>query len=108
MSSKNTLHVKYCNLLSTFYSPLSLVYSLWPKASGGGGNRTRVPRYFHAGFYVCSRRFGSRHRERLSTRLSQQPAGAFLVSNVPDTVADDPKLRLTFGRLRRAPAVRVA
>ena len=38
---------------------------------------------------------------------SNQP-GAFLVNNVPDTVDDDPKLRLTFGRLRRAPAVRVA
>ena len=26
--------------------------------SGGGGNRTRVPRYFHVGFYVRSRKFG--------------------------------------------------
>ena len=24
-------------------------------SSGGGGDRTRVPRHFHAGFYVCSR-----------------------------------------------------
>ncbi len=33
---------------------------------------------------------------------NNQP-GAFLVHNVPDTVVDDPKLRLTLGRLRRAP-----
>ena len=26
----------------------------WP-SSGGGGNRTRVPRHFHTTFYVCSR-----------------------------------------------------
>ena len=34
--------------------------------------------------------------------------GAFLVRYVPCAVANDPELRLTFGRLRRAPSVRVA
>ena len=28
------------------------------RLSGGGGNRTRVPRHFHESFYVCSRLFG--------------------------------------------------
>ena len=39
---------------------------------------------------------------------NNQPGAFFLVSYVPDTVADDPELRLTVGRLRRAPSVRVA
>ena len=44
-------------------------------SSGGGGNRTRVPRHFHASFYVCSRWFeGSRDRapiDRVPIRLSE-------------------------------------
>ena len=28
------------------------------RLSGGGGDRTRVPRHFHDSFYVCSRIFG--------------------------------------------------
>ena len=34
---------------------------------GGGGDRTRVPRYFHIGLYVCSRLFEFRRVCRLST-----------------------------------------
>ena len=34
-----------------------LAEGLLSELSGGGGNRTRVPQYFHARFYVCSRLF---------------------------------------------------
>ena len=31
------------------------VARVYTRSGGGGGNRTRVPRHFHACFYVCSR-----------------------------------------------------
>ena len=37
--------------------------------SGGGGDRTRVPRHFHACFYVCIRLFEFSQIARLPTSL---------------------------------------
>ncbi len=50
------------------------------RVSGGGGNRTRVPRYFHESLYVRSRLFKSHSFSRLSARLLHKPAGSFFSS----------------------------
>ena len=48
--------------------------------SGGGGDRTRVPRCFHESLYVRSQLFGSRSSSRLLAKLLPKPAGSFFSS----------------------------
>ena len=55
-------------LVPTIRKPFDvLAEGLVSKNSGGGGNRTPVPRHFHDSFYVCSREFNFRRRERPAT-----------------------------------------
>ena len=60
--------------------------------SGGGGNRTRVPRYFHDNFYVHSRLFNLTHAGPPSTGFQVGDAGTNLIHGVPTMTVNDPEL----------------
>jgi hypothetical protein len=70
--------------------------------SGGGGNRTRVPRHLRDGLYVCSRiiyAFAAKTPNRRGeTAASRQQC---LIPSVADATRDDPELRPAVGPLRR-------
>ena len=60
--------------------------------SGGGGNRTRVPRYFHDSFYMHSRLFNLTHAGPQSTGFQVGDAGTSLIHGVPTVTMNDPEL----------------
>ena len=69
-------------LMTLRVSPRQNLAQILP--SGGGGDRTRVPRYFRESFYVCSRLFDFARagaNRRATTRTSREQG---LIASVPD------------------------
>ena len=60
--------------------------------SGGGGNRTRVPRYFHNSFYVHSRLFGLTNARLQSTGSQVGDVRTSLIHGVLTVTMNDPEL----------------
>jgi len=63
---------------------------------GGGGNRTRVPRYFRGSFYVCSRFFESRSPSPNRHGLGRTSRARSLTTGVPGMASREPDLATDF------------
>jgi len=63
---------------------------------GGGGDRTRVPRYFRACFYVCSRLFESRSRVAKRQAARRTSRELDLTISVLGMTDGDPELATDF------------
>jgi len=86
----NTKTPAVTGVLASFISPWQSVART--EKSGGGGNRTRVPRYFHDSFYVYSRLFILTHAGPQSTGFQVGDAGTGLIHGVPAVTVNDPEL----------------
>ena len=64
--------------------------------SGGGGNRTRVPRHFRGSFYVCSQFFKSRSPSPNRHGLGRASRVRSLATGVPGMTSRDPDLATDF------------
>lgn len=66
------------------------------RLSGGGGDRTRVPRRFHGSFYVYSRRFKFCHSSFQRQNLSMTRRELNFTLSVLDMTQDYPKFTTDF------------
>jgi len=73
-----------------------LQLSLQVALSGGGGNRTRVPRHFRDSFYVCSQFFGSRSPSPNRHGLERASRVLCLATGVPGVTSREPDLTTDF------------
>ena len=64
--------------------------------SGGGGNRTRVPRHFRDSFYVRSRFFKSRSPSPNRHGLGRASRARSLATSVPGVTSREPDLATDF------------